>query len=151
MFAVFRSLLDEPCHRKLDGREQNPYVLAVSSSSRRASSCSRAVEHRSLGLRVRRDLVQTLAQARLDLVRAVLEGDERVVALTLERGPQACEPLLDALRRRVADVVQPFGQHALGLAREPLDGEIELAARRRAASSRAVRIVVSNCCDAASE
>ena len=54
------------------------------------------VHDRPLGLRVRRDLVQPFAETRLHLVGPVLERLERVVALALECGAQAGEPLLDA-------------------------------------------------------
>jgi hypothetical protein len=57
----------------------------------------------------------------------LLQGDERVVPLPLEGRAQARESLLDALGGGVADGVQPLGQDALGLAREALDREIELA------------------------
>src|SRR4051794_9499299 len=87
------------------------------------------VQDGPLGLGVGGDLVQPLAQARLDLVGAVLERLEGLVALPLEPRPEPGEPLLDALRRCVADLVHALGQHPLGLAGEPLDRQVELAAQ----------------------
>jgi hypothetical protein len=49
-----------------------------------------------LGLRVGRDLMQPLSQARLHLVGAILERLERVVALPLQGRAQTGQTLLDA-------------------------------------------------------
>ena len=86
-----------------------------------------AVQHRALGLGVGCDLAQTVSQARFHLVRAILERDERLVALPLERRAQARQPLLDAPGCRLRQRVQPLGENALRLAREPLDRQVELA------------------------
>ncbi len=102
---------------------------AVNSSSLRVRSCSRASRTVRSDSASDGDLVQSLAQRRLHLVRALLERPERIVALALEPGAQSGEAILDALRGVVADVVQPLGEHSLGLAREALDGQIELAAQ----------------------
>ena len=87
------------------------------------------IDDAALGLRVRRDLVQALTQSGLDLVRPLFERVQRVVALALEPGAQSREPLLHPLGCSVADVVDAFGEHALGLAREALDREVELPAQ----------------------
>ena len=65
----------------------------------------------------------------------------RLVALPLEARAHRGEPALDPLGARVADVRDPLGQHALRLAREALDGEVELAAEplRRLLARRADR------------
>jgi hypothetical protein len=73
--------------------------------------------------------VQALAEARLDLVRAILERRQRVVPLALDGGAEALQPFLDPLCGCVADVIQPLAEHTLGLARESLDRKIELAAQ----------------------
>ena len=59
---------------------------------------------------------------------ALLDRAQRLVALAVEAAAEPCEARLDALDRRVRDVIDALGEHALGLAGEPLDGEVELAA-----------------------
>src|SRR5207248_8740291 len=73
------------------------------------------------------DLAETIAQARLDLVCPILERDERLVALALDRRTQLREALLDALCRRVGQHVEAPGEHALGFACKPFHREVELA------------------------
>src|SRR5581483_96132 len=58
-------------------------------------------DHRALRFRVGLDLAQALAEAGFDLVGAILERDERRVALPLECVSEARKPLLDALCRSV--------------------------------------------------
>ena len=103
-----------------------------------------------LRLGIGRNFVQTLAKAGLDLMRALLEGVECVVSLALQRGPEKCEALLDPRRRGVADVVQPFGQTPSASRANRSTARSSSRLNRRAAASRALRIVVSNCADAAS-
>ena len=83
------------------------------------------------------------AELRLDLVRAQLDRAHRLVALPVEAAADALQPLLDALHGRVGDVLDALGEHALGLAGEPLDRQVELAAEpaRRLLAGRADRRV----------
>ena len=53
---------------------------------------------------------------------------QRLVALAVEASAEALEARLDALDRRSEMCVDALGEHAFGLADEPLDGEVELAA-----------------------
>src|SRR5947209_8729523 len=79
------------------------------------------LEDGALGFRVRRDLQQAVAQRRLDVVRAVLERAQRLVALTLQRRAQARETLLDPLRRLVALALGDLLQVALAPAQPVCD------------------------------
>src|SRR5262249_31960609 len=75
----------------------------------------------------RGDLAQAVAQAGLDLLDAALERVEGLVALALERVEPGREPPLDLLHRTARDRVDALGEDAVGLAREALDREVELA------------------------
>jgi hypothetical protein len=56
----------------------------------------------------------------------VQRADE-LVALALEPRRDLREPLLDPLRPRVGDLCKPFGEDGFRLAREHVDGAVELA------------------------
>jgi hypothetical protein len=95
----------------------------------------------ALRLGLGRDVVEPGPEPLLDLVRGAFDGHECLVALALETAAEVREPGLDALDGAVRHVVDPLGEHAIRLAREPLDGEVELAPEppRRVLARRADR------------
>jgi hypothetical protein len=80
---VIRSDLDEPSRRKLEVETESLRSCRELVEAP-AELVQAAVEHRALRLRVGSDLAQTVAEARFNLVRAILERHERFVALALE-------------------------------------------------------------------
>src|SRR5207244_8011586 len=95
----------EPCLRKFvpyPFRRLRPGGDLVDPSRQIMEPC---VQDRTFGLGVRGDLLEAVAEARLDLLRALLERRERLVALPVEARSHPPEPVLDALHARVRDVL----------------------------------------------
>jgi hypothetical protein len=75
-------------------------------------------------------------QVLLGLRQARLEVGDRLGSLALEALGHLCEPALESLRTYIADLREALAEHGLRLARERLDGAVELArqpCRRRLA------------------
>src|SRR5207302_2634652 len=85
------------------------------------------LENRALRVGVRSELVEPAAHVLLELADAAVEARHPLVALALERLRRVGELALQPLRARVADMREPFRENDLGLARERLDGAVELA------------------------
>src|ERR671910_2610519 len=85
------------------------------------------LEHGALRLRVEGDALQTAAHLGLDGCESLLEPRDHVCALPLERLVDLRAPALEPLDAGVADLREPVGEDGLRLAREGLDGAVELA------------------------
>jgi hypothetical protein len=90
--ARFRLYLDEPCLGKLELKLISRRLSSLRPSGELVEAAGELVqarvEHGTLGLGVGGDLLQTDSEARLDLLRALLERLQRFVALPVERAAE---------------------------------------------------------------